>query len=485
MNEHAMPELSGEIRSRLLGEVRKELTGNILPFWMQYARDEKTGGFYGTLTQPPSGYGSFRPPAGDPAEPRSVVMTARHLWAYSAAFNALGDAQYLDMARYAWNAIVRDYADDESGGVFWSVNPDGSPAVARKQIYGEAFAVYGLAEYALALKNFGGGTASAHSEATVSSAELPAAGEPLALALSIYDLLEGRARDRNAGGYFEARSRDWSATTELKLSDKDIDCDKSMNTNLHVMEAYTTLLRVLKAFAGESAASVASTSSVDQTARLGAHPSRIEDAPRDSAALDEAISRVRESLAQLVRITTEKILGPDAHLDLYFNADWKAIGDVVSYGHDIECSWLLWEAVEELDDPEIAASYREAVVLIARTALEEGFDAGSGALENETHGSRRDRTRIWWCQAEALVGFFNAWQLTGEKIFLDAALAQWRWILAVQKDPVGGDWFWAVGPDGKPDPDQPKGGNWKTSYHNARCCMEILRRLGGETGSIK
>ena len=258
-----------------------------------------------------------------------------------------------------------------------------------------------------------------------------------------------------------------------------------MNTNLHVMEAYTTLLRVLKAFAGESPTTGSSTVSLDQTARLGAHPSRIENALRDSAALDEAISRVRESLAQLVRITTEKILGPDAHLDLYFTADWKAIGDVISYGHDIECSWLLWEAVEELDDPGIAASYREAVVRIARTALEEGFDAGSGALENETHGSRRDRTRIWWCQAEALVGFFNAWQLTGEKIFLDAALAQWRWILAVQKDPVGGDWFWAVGPDGKPDPDQPKGGNWKTSYHNARCCMEILRRLGGETGSIK
>ena len=482
MNEHAMPEFSGEIRSRLLGEVRKELTENILPFWMQYARDEKTGGFYGTLAQPPSAGGTFRPPVGDPAEPRSVVMTARHLWAYSAAFNALGDAQYLEMARYAWNAIVRDYADDESGGVFWSVNPDGSPAVARKQIYGEAFAVYGLAEYALALKNF---------------AEVPAAGAPLSFALSIYDLLEGRARDKNAGGYFEARSRDWSATTELKLSDKDIDCDKSMNTNLHVMEAYTTLLRVLKAFAGASADTgsspgngastvpVASPASMDQAARLCAHPSRIENALRDSAALDEAISRVRESLAQLVRITTEKILGPDAHLDLYFNAEWKAIGDVISYGHDIECSWLLWEAVEELDDPGIAASYREAVVRIARTALEEGFDAGSGALENETHGIRRDRTRIWWCQAEALVGFFNAWQLTGENIFLDAALAQWRWILAVQKDPVGGDWFWAVGPDGKPDPDQPKGGNWKTSYHNARCCMEILRRVGGETGSIK
>jgi len=406
--------------SELAAWARNELTGNILPFWIRHGRDVNTGGFYGNLDNDNKG---------DPAESRSVVMTSRHLWAYSAASRMPGDAgtpadpRWMEMAAYAYRALTRDFLDPVYGGVYWSVKPDGQADVARKQIYGEAFAMYAFSEYALA----GGPVAS------------------LETALMIYSLLESKARDLAYGGYVEARSRDWQPTRELKLSDKDIDCEKSMNTNLHVMEALTALHRAWRAL----------------------HPGSTD-----------VLSRIAESLSSLVSVTVDKILGADAHLDLYFDADWKPIGDIISYGHDIEASWLLWEAADELGDGALAEKIRPAVIRIAETALAEGFDAATGGMENEFHGGRKDRTRVWWCQAEALVGFWNAWQMTGDEKFRVAAYKSASWIDTFQIDRANGDWFWAVDPQGKPDLSQSKGGNWKTAYHNARCCMELLHRIG-------
>ncbi len=445
--------------SSLASELRSELLGNILPYWEKYSRDPVNGGYWGTLRQDNTG---------DPAEPRSVVMTARHLWSYSAASAALGEPRWLESAKWAYDALTDRFLDREFGGVYWAVRPDGTPSVAKKQIYGEAFAMYGFSEYAQALLS--GSTSG-------SAARSPDPTEPLRHALDLFCLLELHARDPASGGYVEARARDWTPTSDLKLSDKDIDCDKSMNTNLHVMEALTTLYRALGAFAAAGYATVPGTVA-------------------GTATVAELRARVAEALAALVNATMERILGADAHLDLYFDRDWNPVGDPVSYGHDIEASWLLWEAIEELADfagptlpapgsgptgrdvpgKGLAERWREGVVRIARVALAEGFDPETGALENETHGGHRDRTRIWWCQAEALVGFFNAWEMTGERPFLDAALAVWGWIDRFQSDRAGGDWHAAVGPDGAADLTEPKGGNWKTPYHNARSCMEIMRR---------
>jgi mannobiose 2-epimerase len=414
----------------LAAACRAELIGDILPFWRKYARDEATGGFWAVLRND----GTV-----DAKASRSIVMTARHLWAYSAAARVLDDPSYFDMADFAYAAICRDFTDPEFGGVFWSVHSDGSGDVTKKQIYGEAFAMYALSEYATALT-----ACRTRPDAAARAAEA------LPRALSIYELLEGRAREPKFGGYVESRARDWSATDDLKLSNKDIDCAKSMNTNLHVMEALTALLRALKACAGDNL------------------PLR---------------RRVEESLSALVTVTITKILGKDRHLDLYFNDDWSTIGDIVSYGHDIEASWLLWEAVEELSSGDapgahaLEESVRPVVVDIARVSLAEGWDPATGGFENEFHGGHKDRTRVWWCQAESLVGFFNAWQLTGERQFLDAARGVWSWIDAHQRDRVGGDWFASVAPDGKPILSELKGGNWKTAYHNARSCMEIMARV--------
>jgi len=439
---------------------REELVGNILPYWVKYGRDPVNGGYWGTLRDDN---------VGDPAEPRSVVMTARHLWAYSAASVALDDPSWLESARWAYEALTTRFVDGEYGGVYWSVRPDGMPEVAKKQVYGEAFAVYGLAEYAGALLRAGAGGAVAPGPSG-GAGPIVEPIEPLGRALALFELLELHARDSLGGGYIEALARDWSPTQDLKLSDKDIDCDKSMNTNLHVMEALTTLHRVLTAFVA---------------AGYGEEPV----APGGAVTVRESLSRVAAALATLVDVTMTCVLGPDAHLDLYFDLDWQVIGDVVSYGHDIEASWLLWEAIEELESacavPEApaggerrSARWRDGVVRIARVALAEGFDAATGALENETHGGHRDRTRVWWCQAEALVGFYNAWEMTGEAPFLAAALAVWDWIDRRQADRVSGDWFASVDPAGVPNRNEPKGGNWKTPYHNARACMEIMRRVG-------
>ncbi len=438
----------GQTPETLAEAARAELTGNILPYWQKYSRDPVNGGYWGRI-------GGDN--VGDGAEPRSVVMTARHLWTYSAASVCLSDPSLLDAARWAYDALVGQFLDADYGGVYWSVAPNGLPAVTKKQVYGEAFTLYGLAEYAAALLR--------HEECR-EGALRPDPTEPLRRALDLFCLLELHARDPIAGGYVEARGRDWAPTEDLKLSDKDIDCEKSMNTNLHVMESLTALHRTLGAFSSAGFKTV---------------PGTVAGVTSVSAILE----RVGEALAALVDVTMERILGPDFHLDLYFDRKWNAVGDPVSYGHDIEASWLLWEAVEELKSGEgagakegrrLADTRREGIIGIARTALAEGVDPSTGALENETHEGRRDRTRIWWCQAEALVGFYNAWEMTGELPFLEAAHAAWRWIDRFQADRIGGDWFWAVDPDGNPDLTEPKGGNWKTPYHNARACMEIMRR---------
>jgi 4-O-beta-D-mannosyl-D-glucose phosphorylase len=408
------------IPPNLAREVYQELTQNILPFWLSKARDQASGGFYGAMDNDAKG---------DPSAPRSIVMTARHLWTYSAASRFLKEGALLEGADYAYEYLTKSYVDKQNKGVYWTVDSDGKPIDERKQIYGQAFAIYGLSEYACALLDFG---------------RIPDSDAALELALTIFEALERRARDKTCGGYCEAMSADWRNIEDKRLSPIDKNCEKSMNTNLHVLEALTTLLR---------------------TVRLLCSPEEL------------VIVEIKEALESLIDATMEHIFGDDAHLRLFFTENWESISDITSFGHDIEASWLLWEAVVETENKALAEKIRPFVLKIAETSLSQGFDQITGALENEIHEGVRDTTRIWWCQAEALVGFFNAYQLSKDSKFLSVALSEWRWIKDFQRDAAGGDWFWAVSKDGEPDLSQLKGGNWKTPYHNARCCMELLKRL--------
>lgn len=402
--------------------VKNELMNNILPYWEKYARDTETGGFFGTIDNTNKQ---------DKSESRSIVMTARFLWTYSAAARLFNEPAYLDMAEYASAAMMHQFFDKDNGGFFWSVNPDGTPCIAKKQIYGEAFSAYALAEYAAALTE-------------VKKQTL----QPYAVmdkALAVFSLLERYAHDPEYGGYTEALTADWKPTADLKLSEKDIDCDKSMNTNLHVMEAYTNLYRNLAVV----------------------YPDQ-----KDTRTL------VGKALSDLIRVSITKILQKNGHFGVYFNKDWSRIGNEISYGHDIEASWLLWEAANELGDEQLMSEVRPVSVRTAMVAYEEGFDKKSGGFENTLVDGKKDKTRIWWNQAEAVNGFFTAWELSGSDTFKDAFQLVWKWIQEHQVDKKNGDWFWAVDESGNPDLTRPKGGNWKTAYHNSRCCMEILRRTG-------
>ena len=405
--------------------VKEELLNDILPYWEKHSRDTRAGreGFYGSISS--SGLV-------DAEAPRSIVMTSRFLWTYSAAARHFKNPALLEMADFAYRTIVSKYWDSENGGVFWSVFPDGTPCVSKKQIYGEAFCSYGLCEYAAAIKELRNDALSE---------------EAMNYALDIYNFLEQYALDPEDGGYLEACAKNWSPTDDMILSPKDMNCPKSMNTNLHVMEAYTNLYRTL--------------------------PFVFSDAKAIRA-------EVGDSLAALVRLTVDKILQSNAHLGMFFDMKWTPLSEEISYGHDIEASWLLWEAACELKDEELKSEIKETVIRVAETALNEGFDHENGCLENflrsEPEGKVRDRTRVWWNQAEAMNGFYNAWEMTGETKYSDACLAEWQWILNHQRDRENGEWWNEVDVNGNPVLTEDKGGNWKTSYHNGRTCLELLRR---------
>ena len=405
--------------------VKDELLNDILPYWEKHSRDTRAGreGFYGSISS--SGLV-------DAEAPRSIVMTSRFLWTYSAAARHFKNPALLEMADFAYRTIVSKYWDSENGGVFWSVFPDGTPCVSKKQIYGEAFCSYGLCEYAAAIKELRNDALSE---------------EAMNYALDIYNFLEQYALDPEDGGYLEACAQNWSPTDDMILSPKDMNCPKSMNTNLHVMEAYTNLYRTL--------------------------PLVFSDAKAIRA-------EVGDSLAALVRLTVDKILQSNAHLGMFFDMKWTPLSEEISYGHDIEASWLLWEAACELKDEELKSEIKETVIRVAETALNEGFDHENGCLENflrsEPEGKVRDRTRVWWNQAEAMNGFYNAWEMTGETKYSDACLAEWQWILNHQRDRENGEWWNEVDVNGNPVLTEDKGGNWKTSYHNGRTCLELLRR---------
>lgn len=404
--------------------IRSELKNNILPYWEKYSKDTRPGktGFYGHI------YNDNTP---DTEISRSIVMTSRFLWAYSVAARFFKEPSYLETADFAYTTICEKFFDKENGGVYWSVTPEGTPDVSKKQIYGEAFCSYGLSEYAAALVEL--------------KNNKPEAKAAMEKALDLYDLMEKYGLDKKDGGYIEACGVDWTPTDDMRLSSKDMNCAKSMNTNLHVMEAYTNIYRTLPVVMPEAS---------------------------------EKRNEVGLSLKNLIRTTNTKIRQEDEHLGMFFNMDWSRLDTEISYGHDIEASWLLWEAACELDDDEIKAETKPVTLNMAQVALDEGMDKESGAFENFFHNGKRDRTRVWWNQAEAVNGFYNAWEMTGEKKYSDAVEKVWNWIQNFQIDKKGGDWWNEVLVDGTPNLKEAKGGNWKTAYHNARCCFELLRRSG-------
>lgn len=329
-------------------------------------------------------------------------------------------AGYRDSADHAYDYFVRNFVDADKGGVFWMVDAAGRPTSTRKQIYAQAFAIYGLSEYARAT-----GSKAARDQA-----------------IALFELIERHAADAVRGGYVEALDRDWRPLQDMRLSDKDLNAPKSMNTHLHIMEAYASLMRIW----------------------------------RDP--------RLVERQAALIATTVDRIVDRSTgHFRLFFDMDWRSLDDHVSYGHDIEGSWLLMEAAEVLGDPAMAARVEEVAVSMARAALAEGRDR-DGSLFYEADGTKRliDANKHWWAQAEAMVGFYNAYRATGEIAFRDAARAVWRYIADHVVDRDHGEWHAKLTPEGRPytaaeDGDACLAGPWKCPYHNSRACFEMSERL--------
>ncbi len=385
----------------LAGRMRSELESDILPFWLPYV-DREGGGFYGLVRND----GSF-----DASAPKGLVMHSRFLWAYSAAYMRYAKPEYLEAAKAAYEYLRGAQRDGESGG-FWWVVEGGRPRIDAKLVYGQAFAVYALSEYYLATGE----------------------GPALALALETYALLERVARDREAGGYYEACDRAWTKRIDFALSEADIVCEKSMNTNLHVLEALSNLYRA----------------------------SRRGD--------------VRESLASLLEAYAGKVFAGKPNLSLYFDRGWEPKTDHVSWGHDIESCWLMTEAAELAYGSRAAPAFVAEAIKAAREGTLAVLAANGGSLPHELANGRLDSRRDWWVQAEGLVGNVDAWQESGDGRYLDAAIGLWDYIEEFVVDRENGEWFWGVSAEGKPDLDRPKGGMWKTCYHNGRACLEVMSR---------
>ncbi len=391
----------------LARQVRSELTKNILPYWIKKIRRDK-GGFHGRI----DGHEES-----DPSAPVGNIMAARILWTFASAYRLLkGSAEeeeYLNMALYAKDFIINNFYDSELGGTYWSLDSDGTPLDTKKQIYAIAFTIYGLAELNRATGD----------------------GQALEYAIKLFNAIESHSFDMEKDGYFEAFTRNWEPIEDMRLSDKDANESKTMNTHLHVLEAYTCLYRVWN------------------------NP------------------LLEKRLRGLISIFEKKILSPDGHLKLFFDNDWNCGYDIVSYGHDIEASWLIHEAAVVLGDDAVLTRIEALVPQIAAAAGEGLSPEGGMKYEKNASEGHIDGDFHWWVQAETVVGYFNLWDNFGSVEGLENALMCWDFIKKHLIDSENGEWFWSLRENGTINRDDDKAGFWKCPYHNGRMCMEIIERI--------
>lgn len=393
----------------LRNQLEDELKGNILKFWLEKSPDNINGGFHGYISN------DLRV---DAEHDRACVLYCRILWTFSSAYRHYGDKRYLDLAARAYDYIVNKFTDKTYSGVYWMLDYKGNIVNPKKQTYAAAFAIYALTEYYRATQD----------------------KESLSHAIELFQALELKARDNVNKGYIEALSRDWGYLPDMALSDRDMNAEKSMNTHLHILEAYTNLLRVW----------------------------------------DNALLRAR--LKELITVFIDHIIdNKTGKFKLFFDMNWVSKSGVDSYGHDIEGSWLIYEAAEALDDRELLEKVGSLSVRMAEWVYENGIDREFGGIYNESGEGRVScGDKDWWPQAEAVVGFFNAYRLSGETRYLYATLETWDFIRSHIIDRVNGEWFWGVSRDGSAIRGDEKAGPWKCPYHNSRMCLEIMQSVDGQ-----
>ena len=414
-------------------EMLDVLESNILRFWLDKMQDHENGGFYGRI----DGQGVLHREA-----EKGAILNARILWSFSAAYRVLQKEEYLEAATRAKDYLIEHFVDKEYGGVYWSVDYQGNPLDTKKQFYAIGFAIYGLSEYARATGD----------------------REALDYAIELFECVEEHSFDTQYNGYIEACTREWGEMADMRLSDFDANYPKSQNTHLHIIEPYTNLYRCLKEMqAAESCNYVPVLGSV---------------LPIGVTVPVETLARVEGALRNLIDIFTDKILNPETHhLDLFFEIDWtRGAGHLESYGHDIECSWLMHEAALVLGDQKVLKKVEQVVREVAK-ASEKGLRSdGSMIHEANLDTGHVDDDLHWWVQAENVVGWYNIYQYFGDEDALEKAVHCWTYIKTQLVDWENGEWFWSRHPDGSLNTTDDKAGFWKCPYHNSRMCLEIIER---------
>lgn len=340
----------------------------------------------------------------DAQAPKGSVLNSRILWSFSSAYNLTHKAQYLQMAERAYKYISNYFIDKNFGGVYWTVDYIGNPLDTKKQIYALSFAIYGLSEYHKATKD----------------------EEAKKLAIELYEAIVEHSYDNVQGGYIEAFARDWKEIGDIRLSAKDANEQKSMNTHLHVLEGFANLYRIW---------------------------------PDDT---------LKQRIVELIHIFLDHIIDAKTnHLNLYFDNEWNSKGNIQSFGHDIEAAWLVQEAADVIADEKLLEKVKQRSVKVADAATK-GLDK-DGGLWYEYDGDEEHlvNEKHWWPQSEAMVGYFNTWQTTGDENYLKKSLNNWK---------ENGEWYWGVTDTYEIMQGQDKVGIWKCSYHNSRACIEIISR---------
>ncbi|HEX9602026.1 MAG TPA: AGE family epimerase/isomerase [Mariniflexile sp.] len=386
--------------NQLKSELNSELK-NILCYWTNNTLDLEHGGFVGKINH----YNKVVSDA-----PKGIILNARILWSFSAASNYLKTNEYQDICDRAFQYLKTFFKDETYGGFFWELDYKGNPLNKRKQVYAQAFTIYALSEYYIFTKN-------------------DAAKK---WAIEIFELIEKHAKDPLHRGYFEAFNEDWRPIEDMRLSDKDVNASKTMNTHLHVLEAYTALLKIYDTI------------------------------------------QLRNSLKTLVNLFFEKFLNNQNHYDLFFDNTWTLLSHTVSYGHDIETAWLVIEAAKQLNNEDLVNQANVIAIKVVNTFLNEAID-DDGAVLNEKNliTNHIDTDKHWWPQVEALIGLKYAFELNPDENFRITSVKIWDYIKKYLIDYKNGEWYFRVDKNGIVYTTEDKVSMWKAPYHTSRACIVL------------
>ena len=388
----------------ILSEEFEAELDNILSFWEYNSVDQIHGGFIGQIDE--NNVRNYKANKG-------LILNARILWTFSAAYKQTKNQTHFELSQRAYQYLITYFYDKLNKGFYWLLSPEGEVMDTKKHIYAQAFVIYGLSEYY------------SISDDT----------DALDLAIETYRLIIEKSKDLVNGGFNEAFSMDWKELSDLRLSDKDVNVQKTMNTHLHIVEAFANLY--------------------------------------ESWADEELKSEI---ISNLYLINDKFIDKKSGHLKLFFDNKWQDHTDAISYGHDVEAAWLLLRCAEIVADDKLIEVYKEVAIKLIDSSIS-AIDADGGLwYEKGINSGVLIKEKHWWPQSEFVIGSINAYQLTSDIRYLEYFQNNWTFLKNHIKDPTG-EWYWGIDTDGHQMKNQDKVGFWKCPYHNVRMCLELINRI--------